>query len=81
MPAWSEETVDILRQRAEALSREVSGQITIIGHSIGAVFGWSIARRIPQVVRHLVVHMRAPMPLSRWAPVGHRQRMMDQSDG
>jgi pimeloyl-ACP methyl ester carboxylesterase len=60
MPAWSEETVDILRQRAEALSREVSGPITIVGHSIGAVFGWSIARRIPQVVRHLVV-LGAPL--------------------
>jgi pimeloyl-ACP methyl ester carboxylesterase len=42
------------------VSREVSGQITIIRHSMGAIFGWSIARRIPGVVRHLVV-LGAPL--------------------
>jgi pimeloyl-ACP methyl ester carboxylesterase len=55
MPAWSEETAEILCERAEALSRKIHDRITIIGHSMGGIFGWSIARRIPEVVRHVVV--------------------------
>jgi pimeloyl-ACP methyl ester carboxylesterase len=55
MPAWSEETAVILCQRAQALSRKIRNRITIIGHSMGAIFGWSIALHIPQVVRHVVV--------------------------
>jgi pimeloyl-ACP methyl ester carboxylesterase len=60
MPAWSEETAEILCERAEALSRKIHNRITIIGHSMGGIFGWSIARRCPQIVRHVIV-LGAPL--------------------
>jgi pimeloyl-ACP methyl ester carboxylesterase len=60
MPAWSEEILKVLCQRAETISRAVSERITIIGHSMGAIFGWSIACRIPDFVQQLVV-LGAPL--------------------
>jgi pimeloyl-ACP methyl ester carboxylesterase len=58
--SWSEETTDILCQRVEAESKKRDSRITIIGASMGGIFGWSIARRRPHAVRHLIV-LGAPL--------------------
>lgn len=51
--AWSQEVVEELCKRAESEFRS-AGRLSIIGFSMGGVFAWSIARRYPELVRHVV---------------------------
>jgi len=63
-PGWSEQIIQELCGLVEREFRDAGRRLTIIGHSMGGVFGWSIARRRPEHIRHLIA-LGSPLALAR----------------
>jgi pimeloyl-ACP methyl ester carboxylesterase len=52
---FSEQTAAHLRKRLEEVFRESGGQkVTIIGHSLGGIYGRELAREFPEMVRDVI---------------------------
>ena len=53
-PGWSDELVEELADLVEEEYRRSRSKVTIIGHSLGGVFGYVIAAHQPHMVRQLI---------------------------
>jgi pimeloyl-ACP methyl ester carboxylesterase len=53
-PGWSEELLDELTALVADQFRRSRTKLTIIGHSLGGVYGYAITAHYPQMVRHIV---------------------------
>ena len=53
-PGWSEDLLDELTGLVEQEFRRSGAKLTIIGHSLGGVFGYVIAAHQPHMVRQLI---------------------------
>jgi pimeloyl-ACP methyl ester carboxylesterase len=63
-PGWSEELVESLGQRADAVFDRTGRRLTIIGHSMGGILGRSMAVRRPASIRH-VIALGSPLVMAR----------------
>jgi pimeloyl-ACP methyl ester carboxylesterase len=53
-PGWSSELVEGLGELVEDEFRRSESTVTIIGHSLGGMYGYAIAARQPQMIRQVV---------------------------
>jgi pimeloyl-ACP methyl ester carboxylesterase len=53
-PGWSEELVEELAERVEQEFQRSRSKVTIIGHSLGGVFGYAIAAHQPHMIRQII---------------------------
>ncbi|MBV8775489.1 MAG: hypothetical protein JO166_24625 [Deltaproteobacteria bacterium] len=63
-PGWSEDLLDELTGLVEQEFRRSGAKLTIIGHSLGGVYGYAIAAHQPQMIRH-VITLASPLALVR----------------
>lgn len=63
-PGWSEELLEELAALVADEFRRSRTKLTIIGHSLGGVYGYAIAAHQPQMVRHIVT-LASPLALVR----------------
>ncbi|MBV8356784.1 MAG: hypothetical protein JO189_02455 [Deltaproteobacteria bacterium] len=65
-PGWSEELVDELADLVQREFRRSGLKLTIIGHSLGGVFGYAIAARQPSMIRQIIT-LASPLRYIRGA--------------
>lgn len=63
-PGWSPELVDELANLVEQEFRRSGSKVTIIGHSLGGVFGYAIAAHQPRMIRQIIT-LASPLRLVR----------------
>jgi pimeloyl-ACP methyl ester carboxylesterase len=63
-PGWSAELLDELTGLVEHEFRRSRAKLTIIGHSLGGIYGYVIAAHQPQMIRHIIT-LASPLALVR----------------